>query len=153
MLLLAGNDWFGVEAYRLNAEVSAQGQDPNVIVGPFPDVGCGSRATRPRQWPSYGEDGRDHLSGSTRVRHLDIPVLGTLKEISEAAARIGRSRCDGTVHHLRPISMKVETGGFEDAKIESSLKANARFKQAQKGEERREGSFPIDPLEDDSEEG
>ena len=57
------------------------------------------------------------------------------------------------------ISMKVETGGFEDAaKIESSLKANARFKQAQKGDEKKRREkvrFTITiPLEgDDSEEG
>ena len=55
--------------------------------------------------------------------------------------------------------MKVETGGFEDAaKIESSLKANARFKQAQKGDEKKRREkvrFTITiPLEGDaSEEG
>lgn len=166
LFMVGGVAWFGYQAFRLNAEVAALDSEiADVVVGTFPDVsrskveGNATTAMAIMQEKTSATTAQVDALGS--VIRDDPPVLGTLREISQGMPAHSAAVLDVTELSISSgtISMKVETGGFEDAaKIESSLKARPRFKQAQKGDEKKRREkvrFTITiPLEGDaSEEG
>jgi Tfp pilus assembly PilM family ATPase len=166
LFMVGGVALFGYRTYQLNAEVAAlESEIADVVVGTFPDVSRskveGSTSTAMAIMQEKTAETTAQVDALGSVISDEPPVLGTLKEISQGMPSHSTAVLDVTELSISSgtISMKVETGGFEDAaKIESSLKGNARFKQAQKGDEKKRREkvrFTITiPLEgDESEEG
>jgi type IV pilus assembly protein PilM len=166
LFMVGGVAWFGYRAYQLNAEVAAlETEIADVVVGTFPDVSRskveGSTTTAKAIMMEKTSETTAQVDALGSVISDEPPVLGTMREISQGMPDHSDAVLDVTELSISSgtISMKVETGGFEDAaKIESSLKAQPRFKQAQKGDEKKRREkvrFTITiPLEgDESEEG
>lgn len=166
LVMLGGVGWFGYQTVRLNAEVAAlDTQIADVVVQTFPEVSRsrveGNTTTAMAIMQEKTTETTTQVEALGSVISEEPPVLGTLREISQGMPQHAAAVLDVTELSISSgtISMKLETGGFEDAaKIEASLKSNARFKQAQKGDEKKRREkvrFTITiPLEGDaSEEG
>ena len=166
LFMVGGVAWFGYQAFRLNAEVAALDSEiADVVVGTFPDISRskveGNTSTAKAIMLEKTTETAAQVDALGSVISDEPPVLGTMREISQGMPDHSAAVLDVTELSISSgtISMKVETGGFEDAaKIESALKAKPRFKQAQKGDEKKRRDkvrFTITiPLEgDESEEG
>lgn len=166
LFMVGGVAWFGYQAFLLKAEVAAlETEIADVVVGTFPDVTRakveGSTTTAKAIMMEKTSETTAQVDALGSVISDEPPVLSTMREISQGMPNHSDAVLDVTELSISSgtISMKVETGGFEDAaKIETSLKAQPRFKQAQKGDEKKRREkvrFTITiPLEgDESEEG
>ncbi len=145
LALVAGLTLFGVQLYDANQRLDAlDTQIVDVVTSTFPDVTADisepSMALAIMQERSAETTRRVEALGAT-VTGIP-PTLEMLKTISERVPPPGEARID--VRELTiseaSISFRAETDSYESAaKIEESLRKDARFKSARKGDEKKVG--------------
>ena len=105
-------------------------------------------------------DAENRVSLLSTAFRGEPPMLGMLKALSEAMPPPDQATIDVTELQIgeKTISMRAETGGFEEAsRIEAALQNSERFKEARKADEKKVGekvvfnlSIPLGDEEDPS---
>ena len=146
--LLAGTAMFGWRSVQLSREVAAlDGQIEELLVQTFPGEVDPERIKSPNDAMAIMTE--KSLEVTTRVETLgDIvtaepPTLSLLRDLSTALPAPAEARVDVAELSITAstITLEAETDGYEAAaKIETSIKEQARFQGAKKGDEKKSRS-------------
>ena len=143
-LLVAGVGFFVYQTAALNAEMAeVEAEIAEAVVAAFPDVDPGKVSD-----PNMAQAIMMEKTAETTARQEAInaimpeepPILSLWAAVADNLPKHTEARVD--VRELQisdgTVQLSAETDGFEDAaKIEASLQAYPRFKDARKGDEKK----------------